>query len=55
MVTKALAAAEAQTVAVQAESTTEQLVIRLAEQLLDLDHEIKALDKQIVERFRSHH
>lgn len=55
MVTKALAAAEAQTVAVQAESTTEQLVIRLAEQLLDLDHEIKALDKQIVERLRSHH
>ena len=55
MVTKALAAAEAQTVAVQAESTTEQLVTRLACQLLDLDQEIKALDKQITERFRSHH
>ncbi len=55
MVTKALAAAQEQTVAVQAESTTEQLVTRLARQLLDLDHEIEALDKQITERFRSHH
>ena len=55
MVAKAVAAADAQTVAVQAESTTEQLVTRLAQQLLDLDHEIKALDKQIAERFRSHH
>lgn len=55
MVSKALAAARAQTVAVQAESTTEQLVTRLAQQLLDLDHEIKALDKQIAGRLRSHH
>ncbi|PYE20162.1 transposase IS116/IS110/IS902 family protein [Williamsia limnetica] len=54
MVSKALAAAEAQTMAVQAESTTEQLVTRLARQLLDLDHEIKALDKQITACFRSH-
>ncbi|CAH0245198.1 transposase [Rhodococcoides fascians] len=54
LVAKALIAAEAQTVEVQAESTTEQLVTRLAEQLLELGHEINALDKQITERFRSH-
>lgn len=54
MVTKALAAAQAQTVALPGESTTATLITRLARQLLDLDREIKDLDKLITQRFRAH-
>jgi transposase len=52
--TKALAAAQAQTVALPAESTTAAIITRLARQLLDLDREIKELDKLITGRFRNH-
>lgn len=54
IVTKALAAAQTQTVALPGESTTATLVTRLARQLLDLDREIKDLDKLIAQRFRTH-
>jgi transposase len=54
IVTKALAAAQAQTVVLPGESTTATLVTRLARQLLDLDREIKDLDKLITQRFRAH-
>jgi transposase len=54
IVTKALAAAQAQTVALPGESTTAALITRLARQLLDLDREIKDLDKLIAQRFRTH-
>ncbi|TCP38636.1 transposase IS116/IS110/IS902 family protein [Tamaricihabitans halophyticus] len=54
MVAKALAAAQAQTVALPGETTTAQLIGRLARQLLDLDREIKDIDKLITRRFRDH-
>ena len=51
---KAHALAQSQTVTVQAESVSERIVTRLAAQLLDLDHEIKELDKEIANCFRRH-
>ena len=54
IVTKALAAAEAQTVSLPGEATTAALINRLARHLLDLDREIKDLDKLLTARFRAH-
>ena len=54
MVTKAHAAAAAQTVSLPGEATTAALITQLARRLLDLDREIKDLDKQITDRFRTH-
>lgn len=54
MVAKAWAAAEAQTVAVPAEATSAQLITRVAGRLLELDREIKDLDKLLTRRFRAH-
>jgi len=57
IVAKALAAAQAQSVALPGEATSAQLISRLARHLLDLDREIKEikdLDKLITERFRVH-
>jgi transposase len=54
MVTKAQAAAAGQTVSLPGEATTGALITQLARRLLDLDHEIKDLDKQITARFRNH-
>ncbi|HEV7828660.1 MAG TPA: IS110 family transposase [Pseudonocardiaceae bacterium] len=51
---KALAAAAAQTVALPGESTTAVLVSGLAARLLELDREIKDLDKLLANRFRAH-
>jgi transposase len=49
-----VAAAHAQTVALPGESTTATLITGLAQQLLDLDRQIKDLDKLIAARFRAH-
>ncbi len=54
MVDKALAAAAAQTIALPTEATVAPLIARLAAQLLDLDREIKDLDKQITATFGEH-
>jgi transposase len=54
MVAKAHAAAAAQTVRLPGEAATAALITRQARKLLDLDREIKDLDKQITERFRAH-
>lgn len=54
IIRKALAAADTQTVTLPGESTTARLITRLARHLLDLDREIKELDKLITERFREH-
>lgn len=54
MVDKALTAANEQTVAQPAEATTAPLITRLARQLLDLDREIKDLNKQLDDRFSDH-
>jgi transposase len=54
MVDKALAAAAEQTVALPTETVTAPLIHRLAGQLLDLDREIKDLDKRLAERFEEH-
>ncbi|MFT7874373.1 MULTISPECIES: IS110 family transposase, partial [Amycolatopsis] len=54
MVDKALAAAAEQTVALPGESVTAPLIARLARQLLELNREIKDLDKQLAERFGEH-
>lgn len=54
IVDKTLAAAGEQTLALPAESITAALIARLARQLLDLDREIKELDKQLTERFDDH-
>ncbi|MBF6229615.1 IS110 family transposase [Nocardia abscessus] len=54
MVPAAVAAAGTQDVAVPGEATTAALIKRLAGKLLDLDREIKDLDKQITARFREH-
>ncbi|MCR6490868.1 IS110 family transposase [Amycolatopsis sp. OK19-0408] len=54
MVDKALAAADAQTVALAGESVTAPLIARLARQLLELDREIKDLGKQLGQRFAEH-
>ncbi|MFQ6332199.1 transposase, partial [Nocardia sp. CWNU-33] len=54
MTDKALAAAGEQSIALPGEAVTAPLIARLAAQLLDLDREIKALDKQLTERFGEH-
>ena len=50
----AVAAAKQQPLALPGEAGTAALVKRLARKLLDLDHEIKDIDKTITERFRDH-
>jgi transposase len=50
----AVAAANEQALALPGEAGTAALVKRLARKLLDLDHEIKDIDKTITERFRDH-
>ncbi|MFD0364607.1 IS110 family transposase [Nocardia sp. GCM10030253] len=50
----AVAAAEAQTIALPGEADTAMLVKRIAGKLLDLDREIKDTDKLITTRFRAH-
>jgi hypothetical protein len=50
----AVALANEQPLALPAEVGTAALVKRLARKLLDLDHEIKDIDKAITERFRDH-
>jgi transposase len=54
MVDTALAAAAEQTVVLPGEAVTAPLISRLARQLLDLDREIKYLDKQISATFAEH-
>ena len=54
IVTKAIAAAESQTVTLPGESATATLIVRMARHLLELDREIKDLDKQLAEKFRAH-
>jgi transposase len=54
MVAKACAAAAAQTVTLPGEIVTARLVQGLARKLLDLDHEIKDIDKTITATFRTH-
>ncbi|WP_307188712.1 IS110 family transposase, partial [Nocardia amikacinitolerans] len=54
MAAQAVAAAGTQDIAVPGEATTATLIKRLAVKLLDLDREIKDLDKQITTRFREH-
>lgn len=54
MAATALAAAQAQTVRLPGETTTAVLIARLAQQLLDLDRQIKDTDKLITSRFRAH-
>lgn len=54
MAATALAAAQAQTVRLPGETTTAVLIARLAQQLLDLDRQIKGTDKLITSRFRAH-
>jgi len=50
----AVAAAGTQDIAVPGEATTATLIKRLATKLLNLDREIKDLDKQVTARFREH-
>lgn len=50
----AVALAEKQLLALPGEAGTAALVKRLARKLLDLDHEIKDIDKTITQRFRDH-
>lgn len=54
IVAKAKAAADQQSITLPAETTTAPLVARLAAQLLDLDREIKDLDKQIARLLADH-
>jgi transposase len=54
MVGKALTATAAQTIALPTETAVAPLIARLAAQLLDLDREIKNLDKQITATFGEH-
>ncbi|MFV2178709.1 IS110 family transposase [Actinomadura sp. LOL_016] len=54
MADTAVRVAQEQTVALPGEATTALLVKRLARQLLDLDREIKGVDKLITSRFRDH-
>jgi transposase len=54
MAATALAAAEAQTLQLPGETTTATLIAHLAQQLLDLDRQIKETDKLISSRFRTH-
>jgi transposase len=54
MTRTALAAAAEQTVALPAEQVTAPLIARLAADLLNLDRQIKDLDKQLTDRFGHH-
>jgi hypothetical protein len=54
IVAKALSAACEQTVQLPGEAITARLVKQLARKLLDLDREIKDIDRLITERFRNH-
>ncbi|WBB95644.1 MULTISPECIES: hypothetical protein [unclassified Solwaraspora] len=54
MAATALAAAEQQLSRPPGEATTAVLVARLAQQLLDLDRQIKDIDKLITSQFRAH-
>jgi transposase len=54
MADKAIAAANEQTVTLPGEGVTAPLIARLAAELLDLDRQIKDLDKQLSERFGEH-
>jgi transposase len=54
MAADALAAAQAQTLRLPGEATTAALIAGLAQQLLDLDRQIKNTDKLITSRFRAH-
>ena len=54
LVSKALAAAATQTVQLPGEPTTAALLTRLAHRLLDLQREIKDLDRLLTDRFRTH-
>lgn len=54
MASTAVAVAEQQSLALPGESVTAPLIARLARQLLDLDREIKELDKQLTARFAEH-
>jgi transposase len=54
MVDKALAVAAEQTIALPTEATVAPLIARLANGLLDLDRDIKDLDKRIGGRFAAH-
>jgi hypothetical protein len=54
MVETTLAAAATQTVRLPGEATAATLISRLARDLLDRDRRIKATDKLIAERFRTH-
>lgn len=54
MAATAVEAAAEQDVALPAETVTATLIARLAGQLLDLDREIKNLDKQLAARFGEH-
>ncbi|GAA3205780.1 IS110 family transposase [Actinocorallia longicatena] len=54
MVTAALRAAAAQTVALPGEATTVLLIKQMARKLLDLNREIKDTDRLIASRFREH-
>ncbi len=54
MAATALAAADAQTLQLPGETTTATLIAHLAQQLLDLDRQIKETDKLISSRFRTH-
>lgn len=54
IVDKAITAADEQTVALPGEIATAPLIMRLARQLLELDREIKDLDKHIAGRFGEH-
>jgi transposase len=51
---KAIAAATEQTVTLPGEGVTAPLIARLAAELLELDRQIKDLDKQLTERFGQH-
>jgi transposase len=54
MARTALAAAAEQTVALPAEQVTAPLIARMAADLLELDRQIKDLDKQLTDRFGDH-
>lgn len=54
MAATAVTVAEQQSVALPGETVTAPLIARLARQLLDLDREIKDLDKQLGARFAQH-
>ncbi|WP_433678804.1 IS110 family transposase [Nocardia sp. CA-119907] len=54
IVTKALAAADTQTITLPGEATAAGLIAEQARRLLDLDRQIKDLDKQVITKFRTH-